>query len=426
MPLNLRKPLALCALIAILCSGCSLIQDPQSYMRMPKLPEDKASLNHLIRQALPAGASIIRPKRASEPGSIYIKDLDNDGIPEAVVFYKTQDSIKGMLWKRSGETWSLVSEMKGDGYELDSLLFEDVTNDGTLDILAGYSGGSTLNRGLVVYRLDKDQLTVLYESPYNEMIVDDLNQDQKKDITLITIERNVSAKLTTLQYNQGFQPIGTVALDPYVNGYYNVVAGFVTENKRGLLLDTGVGAHSSTTQLVHFEDKQLVKAFSDDQAPFNPRPAMSGDYNHDGILEFAIDTAPKGSEDEPYVSTPWVTEYYRWDGKQKLSDTPLYRRFYDYTNGFYLEIPAEWKNDFGVKRTEDAASVRFYSPATGRTIVEWETVPKENYDPDDPQFKEIGRTDKTVTLLKITPDSSKYADDFHSVTELQKREYSYE
>ncbi|ULL14705.1 VCBS repeat-containing protein [Paenibacillus sp. H1-7] len=414
---------ALLCMLTMLCSGCSLIQDPQSYMRKPKLPEDKASLNHVIEQAIPAGASILRPKRSDDPASIYIKDLDNDGNPEAVVFYKTQDAIKGMLWTRSGDTWTLVSEMTGDGYELDSLQFEDLTNDGRLEIVAGYSGGIRLSMGLVIYHLDGGKLTTLYQSPYNEMIIDDLNQDQQKDITLVTMERNVSSKITTFQYNgKDFQPIGSVPLDPYVNGYYNIAAGYVADSIRGLLLDAGVGAHSSTTQLVRFDGGQLVKAFPDNKLPFRSGSALSGDINQDGIMEISIDMAPKGSESEAYAYTPWITEYYRWDGQEGLSKTPLYRRYYDYLNGFYLEIPAEWKDAFGVKRTENTH--RFYFTDTDTTIFEWETIPKESWDSGDIQGKVIGRTDKTVTVLHLPSDNSKYADNFHSVTELQREENS--
>ncbi|WP_249864848.1 hypothetical protein [Paenibacillus konkukensis] len=420
-------PLVLFLLIALACSGCSFTKDPQSYMRMPKLPDDKENLKQVIQQAMPAGASFIHPKNSSDPGSIYLKDLDKDGVPEAIVFYQTPDKdvrVKGMLWQKSGDSWKLLSEMEGEGYELDTLLFEDVTGDGVDDILVGYSGGARINKGLVVYHLVDRKLTILYQAPYTELVVDDLNQDNKKDISILTLERNVSAKMSTLQYDHGFQPVGSIALDPYVNGYSSVTAGFVAENKRGLLLDAGVGAHSSTTQLVYFDNGQLVKAFPDDKLPLSPRSAKSGDYNHDGIMEIPIDVAPQGSENAAYAVTPWITQYYRWDGRQGLGDTPLYERYYDYENSFYLDIPSEWRDRFSVQRSADGTRIAFVSSVTGETLADWKTMPADSWDASDPEWKEIGRTDKTVTALRLTENSKPLLGSFHPVLDLERQELS--
>jgi len=416
-------------ILTVLISGCSLSNDPQSYMRMPKLPEEKESLKQMIQSALPSGASIIRPKQSADTGSIYIKDLDNDGTPEAVVFYQTPDKeirIKGMLWQKNGDSWRLLSEFEGDGYELDTLLFEDVTQDGVTDLLVGYSGGAKINKGLVVYHLDGQQLTKLYQTPYTEMVVDDLNQDQVKDITILTMDRGVAAKLTTVQYSRQFQAIGTVELDPYVNGYYNIAAGNVTGSKRGLLLDAGLGAHSSSTQLVYFDGGQLVKAFPDDKAPFNPGSTKSGDYNGDGFMEIGLLVAPKGSEEESYATTPWITEYYRWDGQQGLEKQPLYKRYYDYTNSFYFDIPTEWNDSFRVARDPEGNAIRFLAPDRDEALVEWKTIPSENRNDADPGWQEIGRTEKTVTLLHLTEQSRPYVQQFHSVIELEQKGGSHE
>ncbi|WP_051620331.1 hypothetical protein [Paenibacillus sp. UNC451MF] len=386
-------------------------------------------MKQLIQQAMPSGASVIHPKNSTDSGSIYLKDLNNDGTPEAIVFYQTPDKevrIKGMLWQKSGDSWVLLSEIEGEGYELETLLFEDVTNDGSTDILAGYSGGPKINKGLVIYHLDGQKLNKLFQAPYTELVVDDLNQDQIKDITLLTLDRNVSAKISTIQYKTEFQTIGTTTLDPYVNAYYNLAAGYVTESKRGLLLDASVGAHSSNTQLIYFDGGKLVKAFPDDKLPFNPGSTKSGDFNGDGILEIGISVAPKGSEEEAYAYTPWITQYYRWDGKQGLASQPIYKRYYDYTNGFYFDIPSEWNDSFRVIRDIEGNAIHFLALDQDETLVEWRTIPIESRDAADTEWKEIGRTDKTITVLHMTEMSREYANQFHSIMELEQKEDSHE
>lgn len=430
---KLHLPIIGCLALLLLCSGCSFSKDPQSYMRTPRLPENQASLVQMIQQALPAGASLIRPQVSRDLGSIYMKDLDGDGMPEAVAFYQTSDKearIHGMLWQRSGDVWNQASDFQGEGYELATLLFEDVTGDGKLDIIAGYSSGARLNKGLVIYRYDRQKLESVYEAPYAEMAIDDLNQDGVKDITLVSLDRGTASQAVTLQFDKTFKPLGSVPLDPSINGYESLQAGWIAEGKRGLILDYAVGAHSSSTQVLLFQQGELAKALSDRNIPFKPRSAFSGDLNHDGIMEIGIDYVPKGSEDEPHVSMPYITAYYRWNGTDGLDPHPLYERYIDYGNSFYFDIPAEWKDQFKVERfTEDTQpGLRFISQTTGQTLIEWKNAPAPSEPgealPED--WKEIGRTAKTVTLVHITADNHVSAGWFHPMSELEKQEEPHE
>ncbi|TDF95908.1 hypothetical protein [Paenibacillus piri] len=425
LPLKLRLLSAILTAAVVMCSGCSLTKDPQSYMRLPRLPEDKESLKQLIQNALPPGASLVRPKKSRALGSIYVNDLNRDGVQEAVVFYQSADNAKGltgMLWQQDGDSWKQLEQFQGEGYELDTLLFEDVTLDGNLDMLAGYSGGPKVSKGLVVYRFNGQNFSKEMETPYAEFIVDDLNQDNSKDLSVLTLERHVDSRLTVYQYARGgFQPVDTVVLDANVNGYASAKAGWIADGIRGIALDAGVGAHSASTQLVYFDQGHLTKAFPDHDVPLKPRQAINGDFNGDGIMEIGIDREPKGWEQEAMATMPWITAFYRWDGRQGFSTSPLYEWYMDIANGFYFEIPGAWNGDYTLERPKDEGVIRF-TLAGGVSGVEWKTMPEETWNAMQPtaDWMEIGRTAKTVTALLLTEESRKYTGSFRPLSGLEK------
>ena len=149
----------LAGLLLLIISGCTFIQeDPVSLMKKPDLPTDKATLNGAIQSALLKNkleGSIVRPRSDVDSSSIRIHDLDNDGIMEAVVFYQTPDDevkIHGMIMRRQGDTWVKKLDFDGEGTVLESFDFVDFTNDGKVDIVAGFSrGDENLQNLLAVY-----------------------------------------------------------------------------------------------------------------------------------------------------------------------------------------------------------------------------------------------------------------------------------
>ena len=134
-------------------------------MKKPDLPTDKATLNGAIQSALLKNkleGSIVRPRSDVDSSSIRIHDLDNDGIMEAVVFYQTPDDevkIHGMIMQQQGDTWVKKLDFDGEGTVLESFDFVDFTNDGKVDIVAGFSrGDENLQNLLAVYSFSGDSL----------------------------------------------------------------------------------------------------------------------------------------------------------------------------------------------------------------------------------------------------------------------------
>lgn len=351
-------------------SGCTFISDPVSKMKTPQLSADRATLMAAINSLKPAGSILIRPAN-DDDSSIFTEDLNKDGTMETIVFYETPGEavlIHGMILEKQDDGWIKKLVFDGDGTMLESVDIRDVTGDGKLDIITGYSRGD--EKGLVVYNYSSGTLEEVLSLPYTKFLINDMNDDNIEDITVVYFKRNEFATISVYQYDDGFKVLDKLDdIDPYFNSYYNIVAGKVTEDKKGIVLDAAVDSNSAYTYIVLMENNKLRIALPGDTRTYKDRRIASEDIDKDGIIEIGLLEAPKGWEYFDPTSIPYFNSYYKWDGKDGLIfTTQLYR---DPSDRFTIEFLPEWHG----KVTVDTKSVldkslKFILLDTGETVAE--------------------------------------------------------
>jgi hypothetical protein len=199
----------LVCLIMFVLSGCDLDFDPKASMKTPQLTSDNESLKSVVNQylaQLPGGGTLIRPAADGTASLIRILDLDNDGKNEALIFYETPDDpvpIHGVVFVNRDGKWAAQAEVEGEGQTLESLKLADLTNDGKIDIVAGYSSGDQqVQKGLSVYSFTQGKLDkILVELPYTYYVVNDLNADGHIDLSVVNFKKNEYSSLMTYQYD---------------------------------------------------------------------------------------------------------------------------------------------------------------------------------------------------------------------------------
>lgn len=375
-------------------SGCNIIKDPKSLMETPQLSSDKESLISVINAEI-KGAQIIRPRDVSDISSIRTPDLNNDGVKEAVVFYETPDEavrIHGMILEHTGDTWVPKVKFDGEGQVLETFEVRDITGDGRLDIIAGFtSGEEDPQKGLTVYTYDGSEVENVLSLPYNDFLIDDLNQDGLLDLTVVTLKRDQNATVTVYQYNEGFQELDHIQLDDPIKQYYNTVSGNITPKLKGIILDAAFGTHYAYSHLVVMKDGKLIDLLPSQDSTFKNYPVLSGDVDGDGILEVGRSEKPKGWESRPYDDIP-LFSYYQWEEDAGLKF--VMQQYMDLAGRFYFNFPKEWwgkvtidpKSDQNehlwftkIDSGETVAEIRFFSLSEWeRNKGDWELMARDN------------------------------------------------
>ncbi|MCJ8012508.1 VCBS repeat-containing protein [Paenibacillus sp. KQZ6P-2] len=403
--------------LLLLLSGCSFISDPVLMMKTPELPAEKESLRSIVMANLPEDASLIRSNEENDTNVIHFVDLDNDGVNEAVVFYETPDQtigIHGMIFRKTTGTWVKQITFDGAGKVLESLYFKDMTNDGRVDIVAGYSIGNEETQNYVfIYSYTGKTVERVLEHPYTNFVISDMNKDHVNDLTIVELKHGESNFITTFQYEDGsFLELDKLEMKPYIYDYYNVVAGKVYvdpegNSVEGIVLDatlSNVGEASFTTVIV-MEDGKLKSVLPNQDQTYRNYRVYSEDINNDGIIEIPLLNPPIGwsyfkNQDE----IPYFCSYYQWDGKSGLKFVAeKYHDFkYDFDFGFF---PPEWHNKITVDtKSEMNKYLRFVMIDSGKTVAEIKFFSLYEWDKQHDDWKYLKRTSEKVIAYKKSVD----------------------
>ncbi|MDP4098653.1 hypothetical protein OIN60_18125 [Paenibacillus sp. P96] len=396
---------------AFLLSGCATgnDSDPVSLMREPLLPDENQKLHGVITSQL-AGNQIVSPRDPEDTTSIRVGDLNNDGVQEAVLFYETPEDenvrIHGMLLENQGGTWVKKLTFNGAGLVLESFKLVDVTNDGTIDIVAGFSRGEEdSENNLIVYSYTGGTLETVWQMPYSHFVVDDnkqkpmdLNGDKVTDITIISFLRNEYFTVTTYQYNNGFREIGRLDLESQVSSVYNVVAGQVAENKTGLIIDTMITQSASVSNIIIMKGGQMQRLDLVDHT-YRDGIILSEDVDKDGILEFGLLERPAGWEDADPVEVPYFVTFYQWDGERgTIFKLQQYR---DTQNLFIVSIPNDLHGKVTIDRNSDRKRyLRFVRIENGEVLAEIKFFSLSQWDEHKGDWEEMVRTSGQVVGIK--------------------------
>lgn len=402
-------------LFMLLLSGCSFIQDPVLLMDTPELSAEKESLRAIIEANRPENASLIRSNREEDTNIIHFVDLDGDGVNEAVVFYETPDQnigIHGMIFKKNHDSWVKQTTFDGEGKVLESLYFKDMTNDGRIDIVAGFSGGKedeNLQNGLIIYTFNGKTVERILEVPYTNYVISDMNQDHINDLTIVNLKPRESNFITTYQYKDGsFVELDKLEMKPFIYEYYNVAAGTVYQDQagnkiEGIVLDASLSevGEFSKTSIIVMDNGKLKSVQPKDDQTFRPYRMYSEDINNDGVIEIPLLKKPLGWEN--FINEediPYFYEYYQWDGKSGLKFVA--EKFHDFKNNFdFGFFPPKLHNKITVDtKSQMNKYLRFVMIDTGKTVAEIKFFTQSEWEKQHDDWNYLYRTSGKIIGYK--------------------------
>ncbi|WP_217585929.1 hypothetical protein [Lentibacillus saliphilus] len=387
----------------ITLGGCSVFHANTDLMSPPQLSVAKEEIRQAISLYLPENVELQMPLNHQDGSPIELVDLNGDEEDEAVVFYKSQgqaDIVKGIVLQNNNG-WEKIADIRGEGKILVDLTFDDLTDDGHKEILAGFAyTEDSKDYGLIVYDIfSSSKPSILLNKPYSHFLVDAFEQVEKNNLVIIKFVKEHKNTVSLYDYrNEAIVEVDQLELDHYINGYYNVMSGQITEKQKGLMLDVGLGAHSAQTFIISISDDEMTNWFSFDNDPtFKASAVLSADTNGDGILEYGILEEPYMEEPLPYATTPFITVYYQLhdDGSSHV----VSKAYYDYEHLYKVSIPLDWPR-LQIDRSDDRKRIEI-KPA-GTDVVFLDVYVSEDKRPRGDGWFVLAETEEFVYLSKTT------------------------
>jgi len=378
-------------LIILTLSGCSKENfDTKSLLRPPKISnkyeEIQLNLNKIIDDY-----TLSTPEEGINKDVIYLFNLFGDEKEESIIILKDniENQMKIVILKQNeNNEWILGNTFIGSGYGVKRIDFKDLDGDGLSEIIIGWKGATSINNGISVYSMVNNKFSEVFNESYTTYGIEDIDNDFNDELLVIKLDRSKgksNATLYDLDINSKLMYyVDQVKMDGYVNNYYSICSGNISENRKGFLVDVSIGAHSSYTDLIIFRNGRLKNVFYNEKWEYTDLTVRayatkSMDIDGDGILEIPLLRVPKGYENASLAEIPFITVWMEWNGLDGLKYDV--ETFNDYKNDFTLIFPQKWRNNITLEVLNDGYLFKYYSILDKKTynVFELRVIDKKEY-----------------------------------------------
>ena len=423
--------LALIGLLTVALCGCEgLGSTDEELLSPPKSGGVYAHISEVLNKSITEKYTLKYPTSGDYRSAIVLKDINNDGSEEAIAVYTTSADNTvtvhiNLIANINGEYISVgSSKIVGSGVE--RIEFCDLGGDGKQEIIVGYYVFGNVDKQVAVYEYSGNTLTERGMEKYTEYALCDLDGNGVSGLLVTTLDaaqKTADAKL--LQINEkGVTQLGSCILDGNVTSYYKPVISKLPDGRLAVLVDAVKGT-GMITEVLYYENDALKNSFYDTvqlgtYATYRQSLVASRDIDSDGCVEIPMLTALPSAGNVADTDNVSVTKWCVLSGDKLLVKRTM---LMNYTDGYSIDIPENWKNICVAKKTDSRLRVIYtQDPETGlakEEILRIQVIAEKTWDGEDYQkngFTELTRGSGLVFAYrmgehtgqgKITPEKLK-------------------
>jgi hypothetical protein len=418
--LEMKTTFIVCLLAAVLTfGGCDIKAPGQASMEKPKLSALQREIYNRLKDIAGKDYKLAAALEGDHKGGIQLVDIDGDGQEEAVIFYtrgNTDPAVNMLVLDAGAGKWESIGDIKSSAYQVNKVDYEDMTGDGNKDIVVGWQLSDGFQKGMGIYSFQSGQVREIFTNLCTAEIVADFDGDRQGELLLTKHDREkYTGQAELYKYRAGkMELLHATAMDGGINSIESVQLGMASADQQGVFIDMGVGAHSATTALLIVKEGKIHNVFYSgigevNEKTFKPYPFNCLDIDGDGIMEIPIQIPAPGYENAPMVATQWITNWYKWDGKGDIALSG--QNFYNYIDGYFINIPEHWKNLVTMERVgegqgEEKVVYGYYEQSSGKTYPLFEIVAcgVSTWEQGRPEgMTELGRYLNKVYGLRLLP-----------------------
>lgn len=353
-----RYLLSIICLAALLltASGCFRMTADELYS-LPQVSKEYLKLQEQINKVLTSGAEYSPPTAGPNRQSVQLKDLDNDGINEAIAFFRTTGDkpLKIYIIKQAGAAYQTADVIDGDGTSIESIRYADLDGDGVSELVVGWQMGASLLH-MTIYSIRDNQHILLAGADYTEFTLNDLDNDGKTDVVALRLPSSeLPGEAEMFSLKPDGEVVGSKArLSKGIESITRVFKGALTDGKPAIFVEGGYGGSSVITDIISWKNNSIFNVLANASSGFSEKTlrsyaVYSSDINKNGVMDVPSPRLLKSASDVQY----YVIDWYSYDSYGNRSK--VFTTYHNFSDEWYLILPDDWKDKITVRR-EDAIS----------------------------------------------------------------------
>lgn len=371
---NILKIAVITAILFIL-TGC-FAKSAEELYGLPQLSEEYVNLQEKIDEILNKGAVYSAPISGNYRAVVQLEDLNNDGIDEAITFFRVSGDNKPLkiyIFEKEDNRYYQAAVIEGEGTNIESISYVDLDGEGTDEIVVGWQIDSGINI-LSAYSIRDFQVSPLFSTDYTEYVAvnfSNISNNRSSDILVIrmsTSELSGNAELFTLtaegevvsssaQLSSGIESISRIRIGKLIGS--SMAAYIESEISGGIITDIITSVLGGLKNITMNEE---TRASTDTMRSYSE---YCRDVDNDGIIEVPRPVMLKSQGDSALY---WIVEWYQYgpSGRCNLIMTT----YSNTTDSWYLKLPQDWSGKISVRRDDSVSGERamIFSTVNGENI----------------------------------------------------------
>lgn len=344
--------LLLTGIVLTLFTGCVMRSADELYT-LPKQAQDYYNLQQAVDAAM-KNASYCAPVGGENCQAVQLKDLDNDGKNEAIVFARTEGEhpLKVFVFKRDGDVFSQIASLEGDGTSFASVQYAQLDGQGGVELIVGRQISDEVLQALSVYALRDGELVRLMSANYNAFTTLDMDEDGCKDIFLVREDSALTNGAAELYRWNGVQLRceKSTELSFPAESIRRMLAGALEDKIPAVFVAGAYDDNNLITDVFSVKNGQLCCVTRPDgteaeAAVIRSNQLFAVDIDSDGVTELPR-TAAIALAEGSQTQHNWIVCWYSLtlDGTAEVKKLT----YQDDTDLWYIELLQRWQDSLAV------------------------------------------------------------------------------
>ncbi len=343
-------------LMITLLGGCSL-RSGDGLLLLPKVPAEYVQLQQQLNRILESGAVYAVAETGTNRQAVQLKDLDGDGVEEALAFFRTQSgAYQVYVFRQEQESYHAIGMAEGYGTTLRAVYYPQLPDGkSAMAMCWGFDEGGAY--GMTVYGVNDGGMTVLLDAQYGDVTIRDIDKDGSEELAF-AIRDNVTGLYSARVYRwhrDQYRILYDVPMCLEVRSVANMQFGPVENDQLGLYIDSLSTTGGYVTDLICY-DGQVAHNRTIDQASgsgsktWRPASVFCADVSGDGRVDVPVshNFPYDANEVELRARLDWYN--YSPDG----TETQVASTLNSVTESWYLLWPEKWSDQVRVGKSAGA------------------------------------------------------------------------
>lgn len=343
----MKKRLAVLSLLmTLLLTGCFFRGADELYT-IPRPPKDYEALQSRLGEVIAAGGEYAAPLSGELIQSVQLQDLDEDGVQEAIAFFRFPSDEKPMkiyIFRQQEDAYEVAAVIELAGTAINCVDYVQMDDDPSREIVVSWQMYDKLHT-LAAFSLGDNQVEELMRSDYESYKLCDLDQDNQQELVVFRTPVGGKPQAELYDFRGVLSQSGTAPLSNGITAVADggIRSGYLKNWVPALFAVSAYGGNGTITDVFVCRDGELRNVTLEQESGESRETIrfytdiIGTDINNDGIMELPQPFPLTDYRLSTAAVSCWLIHWRQFD--EQGNPSPIFTTCHNDRDGWYFILP---------------------------------------------------------------------------------------